>query len=227
MKKSVKIIGLTLLVVVIGIFLYRLGSPERVFKATMNEFNSELSGESRAKDVGYSISRLHYVADNHPESIWADDAQRILADLYIGISKPEKAMNEYQKIIEKFPDSKIEEWTLKNCTFATFLKWINKIPAADEARVQIAFIYHTNLKDYRKAIEESQKAIDVFPDVTPSDKGAFSNVVVCYNIIAKSYQKLGDVKKAEESYQTIIDRFPGTKAAQRAQDKIKELKSQL
>ena len=228
MKKSVKIIGLILLVIIViiimGIFFYVQGSPENVFKATMNEFNSELSGESRAKDVGYTISRLRYVADKHPKSRWADDAQRIIADLSIGLG-PEKVMNEYQTIIEKFPDSKIEEWTLKNCTFTSFLKWIDKISSADEAQAQIALIYLVNLKDYKKAIEESQKIINTYSNVTSADKDILGFVAFQYNTIAVSYKKLGDLKKAEETYQTIIDRFPGTKAAQRAQKKIEELKS--
>ena len=227
MKRPLKIISLALLVIVVlivlGIFFYVQGSPENVFKATMNEFNSELSGESRAKDVGYTISRLRYVADKHPESRWADDAQRIIADLSIGLG-PEKVMNEYQKIIEKFPNSKIEEWTLENCTFTSFLKWIDRIPAADEAQAQIALIYLVNLKDYKKAIEESQKIISTYSNVTSADKDILGFVAFQYNTIAVSYKKLGDLKKAEEAYQTIIDRFPGTKAARIAQERIKKLR---
>ncbi|MCG2677660.1 tetratricopeptide repeat protein, partial [bacterium] len=77
---------------------------------------------------------------------------------------------------------------------------------------------------YQKAIEESQKAIDAFPNVKPSDKGTFGLVVVCYHTIAKSYKALEDLKKAEETYQTIIDRFPNTKVAQIAHERIRELR---
>lgn len=210
------------IVLVVGLLWQRnIRLPEKLFKATINEMNQESSKEV---PVGHFISKLRYVADNYPASKWADDAQRILADLYIGWD-PEKAMNEYQKIIEKFPSSKIEEWTLKNCTFATFLKWINKISSADEARTQIALIYLSNLKDYKKAIEESQKIISTYSNVTSADKEILGFVTWHYNIIAKSYKELGDLKKAEEAYQTIINRFPDTEAAQIAQDKIKELRS--
>ncbi len=222
MKKLGKIIGLILLVIIIiGIALFKLGtSPENFFKATINEINQESSEEI---PVGHFIAKLHYIADKYPKSIWADDAQRILAGLYIGWD-PEKAIDEKKKIIEKFPDAKWEEWTLKNSPVPIYFPV--DFPADALAQFEIAFTYYNNLKNYQKAIEESQKAIDAYPNVTPSDKGMFSNVVICYHTIAKSYEALGNIKKAEETYQIIIDRFPGTKAAQIAQDRIKELKSQ-
>ncbi len=155
-------------------------------------------------------------------SIWADDAQWLLAILYMGADS-KKAINEYQKIIEKFPNAKWEEWTLKNSPVVFISK---QASAATVAQSQIALIYYQDLKKYNQAIEESQKLIDTFPNVVPN-KGAFTYVVMSYHVIAKSYKALGDVKKTEETYQTIIDRFPNTKVAQIAQDRIKELKSQL
>ncbi len=235
MKKSGKIIGLILLVLIllgIGLFIQtRIRAPEKLFKATINEINNEISEESSEKNVGYFISRLRYIVDNYPKSRWADDAQRILADLYTGWDY-EKAIEEKRKIIKKFPDAKWEEWTLKNSPVPIYYfggpkKKTAQYPADALAQFEIAFIYYRDLKNYQKAIEESQKAIDAFPNVKPSDKGTFSHVIVCYHTIAKSYKALGDSEKAEETYQTIIDRFPGTKVAQIAQKKIEELKSQL
>ena len=223
MKKSVKIIGLILLVIIIiSIALFKYGtSPENVFKATINRLNHK-SGKELPAD--YFIERLRYIVDTHPESIWADDAQRIIADLYSGWNY-EKAIEEKRKIIAEFPDAKWEEWTLKNSFNLAIFRPLD-FPADALAQFEIVFIYYYRLKDYQKAIEEGQKAIAAFPDVKPSDKGTFGQVVVCYHTIAKSYKALGDLKKAEETYQTIIDRFPNTKAARIAQDRIKELKSQ-
>ena len=87
------------------------------------------------------------------------------------------------------------------------------------------FVYFSNLKDYKKVIEESQKIINTYSNVTSADKEIFSFVILRYHTIAKSYKELGDLLKAEETYQIIINRFPGTKAAQRAQKKIEELRS--
>ena len=224
MKKLGKIFGLALLLLIllgIGLFIQaRMRAPEKLFKETINKMNQQSSKEIPAD---YFITKLHYIVDKYPNSKWADDAQRILADLYTGWDD-EKVIEEKRKIIEKFPDAKWEEWTIKNSPTPIYRPF--DFPADALAQFEIAFIYYRDLKNYQKAIEKSQKAIDAFPNVIPSDKGTFSNVVVCYHTIAKSYIALGDLKKAEETYQTIIDRFPGTKAAQIAQDKIKELKSQ-
>ena len=223
--KITSILIVMVIVLIIGLFWQRsIKVPEKLFKITINEINNELSEPSK-KDIGYFISRLHYVADNYPKSIWADDAQRILADLYSGFD-PERAIDEYQKIITQFPDSKIEEWTLKNCPpFVTFLSGINKMPAAAESQAQIAGMYYLVLKNYQKAIEESQKVIDFFPDVVPSDGAIFRLVTFSYHRIAKSYEKLGETEKAIKTYQSVLDKFPDAEVTKIIRTKIEELKS--
>ena len=229
MNRPLKIASMLIVVVIVLIMglLWQRGirAPEKLFKTTINEINNELSKKSSKKDVSYFISRLRYIAGNYPESIWADDAQRILADLYRGFDS-EKAINEYQKIIKKFPNSKIEEWTLKNCTFATFLKYINEIPATVEAQSQIADTYFQGLKNYQKTIEEAQKIIDTYPDVTPSDKPIFRLVIFRYDQIARSYEKLGEIEKAIKTYQGVLDRFPDADVTKIIRTKIEELKPQ-
>ena len=230
MNRPLKITSALIVMVVvfiIGLFWQgRRKVPEKLFKTTINEINNELKEPSK-KDIGYFISRLQYVVDNYPKSIWADDAQRIMADLYSGFD-PERAIDEYQKIIEKFPDSKIEEWTLKNCPpFVTFLSVINKIPAGAESQALIADIYYIVLKNYPKAIEEYQKVIDFVPDVGPSDGAIFRLVILfSYHQIAKSYEKLGEIEKAIKTYQSVLDRFPDAEVTKIIRTKIEELKSQ-
>lgn len=224
MKKYGKTIGLITAIVIASIVWLlhtKAKSPEKLFKKTIRNYNQEISKTSEKMLVNNYISKLRYIADKHPESKWADDAQRVLAELLINY--PEESIFEYRRFIKNFPNSVIERWTIENTIF--FPKFINKIPPVIEAQLQIAFTYYRNLKNYQKAIEEAQKVIDFFPDITPADKDAFGLVVTHYHFIAKSYKALGDLKKAEETYQTIIDRFPNTKAAQTAQKKIKELKS--
>lgn len=224
MKKYGKIVGLTIAIGIVGIIWLlhtKAKSPEKLFKETVRNYNQEISKTSEKISLNNYIPKLHYIVDNYPKSKWADDAQRVLAELLINY--PEESIFEYRKFIKNFPDSIIEEWTIENTIF--FPKFINKIPPVVEAQSQIAFTYYRNVKNCQEAIEESQKVIDFFPDVTSADKDAFGLVVTHYHIIAKSYKELGNVKKAEETYQIIINRFPNTKAAQIAQDKIKELKS--
>ncbi len=226
MKKYGKTIGLIIVIVIASIVWLlhtKAKSPEKLFKKTIKNYNQEISKTSEKISLNNYIPKLRYIADKRPKSKWADDAQRVLAELLINY--PEESIFEYRKFIKNFPDSVIEEWTIENTIF--FPKFINKIPPVVEAQSQIAFTYYRRLENHQKAIEESQKVIDFFPDITPANRDAFGLVVTHYHTIAKSYKALGDLKKAEETYQTIIDRFPNTKAAQIAQDRIKELKSQL
>jgi outer membrane protein assembly factor BamD (BamD/ComL family) len=125
-------------------------------------------------------------------------AQWNIADIYDNIKKDyPQALIEYNKVIDNYPQD----------------KWAHVAILNIDRRC-------SKLNDYIPAIEACQKLLKTRTNITPKE------VVIYYRIIAKSYKELGDLKKAEETYQTIIDRFPNTKAAQIAQEKIEELKSQ-
>ena len=200
MRKSWKILGIILLVIIIiiggalfirtRITIFKLvykkppkslseEPPEKLYKETINEFNrefgnwkditsyhpsgtpdriysgisdSEIREERSGLTIDYFIVRLRYIADKHPESRWADDAQMVLASYLAAF--PKLSIIEYIKLTEKFPDAKVEEWTMKNCMF--FPPRDREIPATILAQAQIAFIYYRDLKNYKKAIEESR-----------------------------------------------------------------------
>lgn len=155
---------------------------------------------------------------------WADDICWLVA-VWSNLN-PEKQITKYEKFIERFPNARIEEWTMKHGLGRMSIPaHINVITPPVLAQYKIGWIYSHRLEEYEKAIPEYQKVIDAFPDITSEEHyWIVGQIVVTYHQIAKCYEKLEKIEKAKETYREIIDRFPDkTKVAKIAQQKINEL----
>ena len=92
----------------------------KMFTEVPSSEDTALSSEAEKRiDKNYDIQlkRLKNFVETNPKSIWADDAQYILATL-IPEKYPEQSAPEYEYLLETYPNMALEEWTKTN------LPWI-------------------------------------------------------------------------------------------------------
>lgn len=101
------------------------------------------------------IQRLRRFIQLNPDSIWADDAQYIIATL--NASLPDQGAKELEYLLEKYPDMHAEEWTKANLPI---------IPTNMALAVRFELLLHykrSGNNDKLKALYE--ESIKKFPDL--------------------------------------------------------------
>lgn len=160
--------------------LYAYADSEEEFKSICltiaKDFNEVMSFENaesvppelekRGEDnIILNINGLKRIVQANPQSIWADDAQYILASLRMRYSFKQHA-SELEYLLEKYPDINIEEWTRVN------LPWL--IPDNVPITVRIEL-----LTDYKELGNEDKlktlydESIKKFPE----KERLFTNII--------------------------------------------------
>jgi len=80
--------------------------------------------------------KLKVFVDNNPDSLWADDAQFLLASLSVG--SPKQEAFEYEYLLREYPDMLLEDWTMNTLVF---LAPSEGVPVDLLARLALAINY--------------------------------------------------------------------------------------
>lgn len=84
---------------------------------------------------------------------------------------------------------------------------------ADNSQYWLAECYYS-LKNYKRAIIEFEKVF-TFPGTDKDDDAQLK--------LGLAYQSIGDIAKAKEQYQRLLDYFPGSEYLEKARDTLKKL----
>lgn len=121
--------------------------------------------EKRGEDnIILNINGLKRIVQANPQSIWADDAQYILAILKARY--PEQQANELEYLLEKYPDINIEEWTKTN------LPWLIPDNVPITVRIELLTYYKESAnEDKLKTLYD--ESIKKFPE----KERLFTNII--------------------------------------------------
>ena len=140
---------------------------------------------------------------------WIARLYRRIELCYLKTEDPQVAINEFKKIVNDY-DYIFDEYEIG---------WWDRYEVIGKAYENIAWIYYSKLKDYKKAFEAYEEIIRLFPN----------NHIVYPKIttyIGDLYREMGDVEKAREKYREIIDRYGTTINADPARRGLKLLESE-
>jgi hypothetical protein len=107
-------------------------------------------------NLGESLNELRSFVRENPESIWADDAQYIIATLSAGNPKQEALELEY--LLKNYPNMHIEDWTKENLNDV-----IPNGPIGLTVRLQLCMDYK-QLADAEKLKNICAESIKEYPD---------------------------------------------------------------
>jgi len=129
----------------------------------------EISDEEREDNYLHQIKlfkewqkELKKLVETKPNSIWADDAQYLMATLNIkdNNSDIKQRSSELEYLIEKYPSIHIEQWTKDNIVLVRIPKKIS-----DDVWVRCELIFeYQQIGDNKKAEALYRKSRDEFPD---------------------------------------------------------------
>jgi hypothetical protein len=133
---------------------------EQTFKQICTEIHTAATSTIRSRrPVGEWMTQLKTIVYLNPESIWADDAQFLIAAL--AFDEPQKQAEEFEYLIKYFPDSQIEPWTSE--TIPELMPSERKI----DLRIRIALISaYRELGQEIRAREIHDESIAKYPKAT-------------------------------------------------------------
>ncbi len=99
--------------------------------------------------------------------------------------------------------------------FTDYLTYCGKQGLADDARYWMGECYYF-MDKFGEAVTEFNLLIKEYPD-SEKRPGALYKT-------GRSYEELGRIKEAKETFRKLVDEFEGTLEAQQAREKLKELK---
>lgn len=99
--------------------------------------------------------------------------------------------------------------------FADYLEYCGGGDRADNAQYWIAEAYYSR-KDYKTAATEYDRLVKSYPS---SEK-----LATAFYKLGRCAEEFGDIKSAQGFYQTVTTKYPSTKEAQLASEKMIELK---
>ncbi|KPK42430.1 MAG: hypothetical protein AMJ78_02480 [Omnitrophica WOR_2 bacterium SM23_29] len=161
-----------------------------------------------------AIEIYQKVVDNAPYGKHADQAMYKIGECYKKAGDNQEARLAFQKLVDEYPESKLAEkakFQVGLCASETSLKPTYDQSVTDEALKQI--------EDFAKRHPESQLT-DEADKMRQSlrDKKAESNFS-----IAEFYRKQRHYEAASIYYKNIVENFPETTWAKKAQDRLKEM----
>ena len=138
---------------------------------------------------------------------WIAKFHRSIANCYLKMGDPHRAIVELEKIINDY-DYIFDE-----------SDWTKKYDIIGETYGDIAWIYYKKLNDYKKAVEIHEKVINIFP----GNRMVFGREST---YIGDVYRETGHIEKAKEKYNEVIADFGDTANANAARRWLKLLESQ-
>lgn len=120
---------------------------------------------------------------------------------------------EYERAFQLLKDSKYKEAI---AAFTKFQEQFGSSKYGDKAQYWLAETHYVNL-DYKNAASEYEKILTLYPD---SSKTSHSLLKLGF-----CYQELGNQEQAANSFTKVINLFPGTTAAQLADDRLRNIKA--
>jgi len=157
--------------------------PEKAFAKANEQF--EKSNFDKAREAFYEVKNRDL------SKKYAPFAQLRIADSYVREEEPDRAVAEYKKFIEEYPDHKY----------------------ASYAQYQIAMVYFNQIEspergysEAAKALEEFEKLKKMFPR-NPYKDVVEARIAKCKTIIAEYEFLVGEFYYKKESYQAAITRF--------------------
>lgn len=121
--------------------------------------------EKRVEDnLALQSQELRRIVQANPQSIWADDAQYILASL--NARYPQQQANELEYLLKKYPDINIEEWTKVN------LPWMTPDNTPIAVRIELLTYYKESANEdkLKMLYDESIKKF-------PEKEQLFTNII--------------------------------------------------
>lgn len=178
-----------------------------------NQLISRYPGSNWSDDARYHIGWALYKQEEYQETILAFDemlkkhsgSQFVpkaifgIANAYFKQGKFAKAVENYQRVVNEFPNPIREPGTEKI------------VDLRPEAQYYIAESY-LSLRKYAAAIDAYGKVIQHYPASEWADDAQYG--------VALAYENLGQKQKAMQAYQTLIQRFASGELAPDAQIKI-------
>jgi TolA-binding protein len=170
--------------------------------------------------------------NDYQESDVAGDAQFYLAEMYQEeFDNNQEAINNYLKLIETYPKNKNAVEALKRVAeihekqdrfeqaISTYYQIFELFPEdsyASKALLEIESLYRRKLHDYQKAIE----ILKLYTTQYPNNEDAAERL---YDAAELFEDELKDKQAAIDTYTEVIDKFPDSKYAKRAKNKIEDL----
>lgn len=175
-------------------------------KILQKEDYERLKSKSWVRKFDRMIESYGKIVTEHPKSRWADDAQYCLAYSYFIYGNWNKEIEGLKKFINKYPNAKFEDWTVKESDKVPIFPISSKSYRGElyaYTQYKIGFVYYAYKKDYGHAIVEYNKVIDNYPQ---SHRAALS-----LSGIERCCRKLQDYQPALEAYQKYLAIRPKTK----------------
>jgi TonB family protein len=175
--------------------------------STTARANSPVSKDAVARSA--DIAKL----DSYREGMSADkveqavESQYLLAELYLtDLNQPDSALNEYQTLLDSFPETKYAPGSLMA------IAWIKENVQGDTAGAQEQ--YRRLLFEYPTSdlVPEALAKLDVDSDMADYDYPARRYAEAEQLLLAT-----GDYEAANEVFQSIVDDFPESEYAAKAQ----------
>ncbi len=172
------------------------------------------------------------VITDYPENESAAEAQFYLAELYQEkLDNPEEAISNYQLLVETYPKNRHAVEALKRVaeihddakryqdainSYYQIYELYPENPYTPDALIEISELNEDRLKDYEKTIE----ILKLFATQYPEHEDAAERLFDAGEI----YEDDLELKQAAiDTYHEVINKFPTSKYAERAQDHIEDL----
>ncbi|MDD4894790.1 MAG: hypothetical protein PHW54_05705 [Candidatus Omnitrophica bacterium] len=103
---------------------------------------------------------LRELINQEPKSIWADDAQYIIAAVFSATNLKKQAL-EYEYLLKNYPDMHIEDWTQE--TLKDLLRKFKDVSYEQMARIDLCMLYKT-FGEKEKLNKLCEESIKKYPD---------------------------------------------------------------
>ncbi len=127
-----------------------------------------------------------------------------LAWLYF-VTKPKVAKEEVIEVTEEMPKEKVLDFGDRTSQTLTVKAW--EALTAKDYEAALAYTDECINLYEEEAIFQQSQLTDFAPKELAFDYWALNDVATCYFIRAEVYRQQGEIDKAKETYQTIVDKF--------------------
>ncbi|MCH7590882.1 tetratricopeptide repeat protein [PVC group bacterium] len=167
-----------------------------------------------------TIVSLKKFIQKYPNSVWADDAQVIIANVLN--LKPQEAVIEWGKVETNYPDGRIEAWSQENLMYIPVISTTNIL--LDVAMLKIGEMNYLD--------EQWNEALASFGNLTQRYENSPLNelpdvVRRAHFAIVRIYEKLGKTEENINYLNELIIKYPKSVMAPQARSKLKRLEERL
>lgn len=221
------------------------------------KYLAEAKKEEDNKRYKKAIKNYKKIAENYPLAVEAPYARFRKAQLHEALNDPFDAFDEYQKLIEKYPDSSYYTQALvrqkemafsaaggqlKNKLFWTFdvsmdptlvVKWLNNVcdnaPFSETAPQAKKILGDYLLKRNRlpEAIEAYQSLVDNYPNSSLAPEAQLKVAEIYANDRTTGARSYTNITRAQEAYEEFLLRFPGHSLVSKARKGLAEVRSNM